>query len=66
MLLGDGVHDAGDLEVLGLRELSQDGLQLRSLDQTCKLEVVLSAILQIAVDVARVVDQVASPHTLLA
>ena len=66
MLLGDGVHDAGDLKVLGLRELSQDGLQLRSLDQTCKLEVVLSAILQIAVDVARVVNQVASPHTLLA
>ena len=66
MLLGDGVHDAGDLKVLRLRELPQDGLQLRSLDQTCKLEVVLSAILQIAVDVARVVDQVASPHTLLA
>ena len=59
------VHDAGDLHVFGLGELSEDGLQLATLNQTGQLEVVLRAVLHLCVGVPRVLDQVAAPHALL-
>ena len=65
-LLGSNhVHDSGDLHELGLRELPQDGLQLRPLDQTGQLEVVLGAVFHVRVGVASIIDQVATPHALL-
>lgn len=45
------VHYAGDFHVLRLGELAEDGLELRALDKTGQLEVVLGAVLHISVSV---------------
>ena len=66
MSLCDDVHDPGDLHELRLSEFAKDGLELRTLDETCQLEVVLSTVLQIAVSVASVLNKVPCPHALLA
>ena len=65
MSLCDNVHDSGDFHELRLSEFAKDGLELGPLDKTCQLEVVLSAVLQIAVSVACVLNQVPCPHALL-
>ena len=65
MSLCDNVHDSGDFHELGLGEFAEDGLELRPLDKACQLEVVLSAVLQVAVSVAGVLDKVSCPHALL-
>ena len=66
MLLSYSVHDAGDLKELRLGEFAQNCLQLRTLDQTRQLEVVLGTVLKVAVLVTRVLDQIPGPHALLA
>ena len=66
MSLCDNVHDPGDLHELRLSEFAKDGLELRTLDETCQLEVVLSAVLQITVSVAGIFNKVSCPHALLA
>ena len=45
MSLCDNIHDSGDLHELRLSEFAEDGLELRPLDKTCQLEVILSAVL---------------------
>ena len=65
-LLGSNhVHDSGDLHELRLSEFAKDGLKLGPLYETCQLEVVLSAVLKVAVSVAGVLDQVPCPDALL-
>ena len=59
------VHYAGDFHVLWLGELAEDGLELRALDKTGQLEVVLGAVLHISVGVPRVLNEITTPDTLL-
>ena len=65
MSLCDNVHDSGDFHELRLGEFAEDSLKLGPLDKACQLEVVLSAVLKVAVSVAGVLDQVPCPHALL-
>ena len=65
-LLGsDHVHNSGDFHELGLGKLPQDGLQLRALDQTGQLEVILGTMFHVCVRVASIINQVATPDALL-
>jgi len=65
VLLSNRVHDARHFEELWLRELAQNSLQLGPLNQTGQLEVVLGAVLKIAVLIPCVLHEVSCPNGLL-